>query len=80
MTGGVVQPEGEDLETATEFDRQRGRYRRLVYQNGRLVGLTLVGQVEDAGIYFQIMSQQLPIKDLAADPRGPDFHPGRLWG
>lgn len=80
ITGGVVQPEGEDLETATEFDRHRGRYRRLVYQKGRLVGLTLVGQVEDAGIYFQIMSQQLPVKDLAADPRGPDFHPGRLWG
>lgn len=80
ITGGLIQPEGEDLDTVTEFDRQRGQYRRLVFQQGRLVGLTLVGKVEDAGIYFQIMGQQLPAKDLAADPHRPDFHPGRLWG
>lgn len=80
ITGGLIQPEGEDLETVTEFDRHRGRYRRLAYQKGRLVSLTLVGRVEDAGLYFQIMSQQQPVGDLAADPRGPDFHPGRLWG
>lgn len=80
ITGGLVQPEGEDLETVTEFDRHRGRYRRLAYKKGRLVGLTLVGRVEDAGLYFQIMSQQLPASDLAVDVRGPDFHPGRLWG
>ncbi|MHB8067611.1 MAG: NAD(P)/FAD-dependent oxidoreductase [Desulfobaccales bacterium] len=80
ITGGLIQPEGADLETVTAFDRQRGGYRRLVYQQGRLVGLTLVGRVEDAGLYFQIMSQQLPAGDLAAASRGPDFHPGRLWG
>ena len=80
ITGGLIQPEGEDTEIVKEFDRHRGQYRRLVYQKGRLVGLTLVGKVEDAGIYFQIMGQQLPVKDLAADLQGPDFHPGRLWG
>ncbi len=80
ITGGLVQPEGEDLEIVKEFDRRRGQYRRLVFRQGRLVGLTLVGKVEDAGIYFQIMGQQLPVKDLAADVQGPDFHPGRLWG
>ncbi len=80
ITGGLIQPEGADVEIVQEFDRQRGGYRRLVYRQGRLVGLTLVGQVQDAGIYFQIMSQQLPVRDLAADPHRPDFHPGRLWG
>jgi NAD(P)H-nitrite reductase large subunit len=80
ITGGLVEPEGADVEIVSEHDRQRGGYRRLVYQQGRLVGLTLVGQVEDAGIYFQLMGQQLPVKDLSADPRTPDFHPGRLWG
>jgi nitrite reductase (NADH) large subunit len=80
ITGGLVQPAGEDTEIVKELDRRRGQYRRLVYQKGRLVGLTLVGQVEDAGIYFQIMGQQLAAQDLAVDPRGPDFHPGRLWG
>lgn len=80
ITGGLVQPEGEDVEIVSELDQRRGGYRRLVYQKGRLVGLTLVGRVEDAGLYFQIMSQQLPAGDLAVDVRGPDFHPGQLWG
>ena len=36
------------------------------------MGLTLVGAVEDAGIYFQLMAQQLPVA-------GP-VQPGRMWG
>jgi NADPH-dependent 2,4-dienoyl-CoA reductase/sulfur reductase-like enzyme len=80
ITGGLIHPEGEEVEIVSELDRLRGGYRRLVYQQGRLVGLTLVGRVEDAGIFFQIMGQQLPVTDLAAAPPGPDFQPGRLWG
>jgi nitrite reductase (NADH) large subunit len=80
ITGGLIHPEGEDVEIDIELDRQRNQYRRLVFQQGRLVGLTLVGKIGDAGIYFQLLAQQLPVKDLAADPRGPDFHPGGLWG
>ncbi|RJR46501.1 MAG: NAD(P)/FAD-dependent oxidoreductase [Deltaproteobacteria bacterium] len=72
ITGGLVQPEAEDVEIVSELDRRRGHYRRLAYREGRLVGLTLVGAVADAGIYFHLMSQQLP----AAEP----VTPGRLWG
>jgi len=36
------------------------------------VGLTLVGAVADAGIYFQLMAQQLPVTALV--------QPGRMWG
>ena len=72
ITGGLAHPEAEDVEITSELDRHRGQYRRLVYREGRLVGLTLVGAVADAGIYFQLMSQQLP----AIEP----MTPGRLWG
>jgi NAD(P)H-nitrite reductase large subunit len=72
ITGGSVFPEAEDAEIVSELDRHRGHYRRLVYREGRLVGLTLVGAVADAGIYFQLMAQQLP----APEP----VTPGRLWG
>jgi NADPH-dependent 2,4-dienoyl-CoA reductase/sulfur reductase-like enzyme len=72
ITGGLVHPEATDAEIVTEFDRTRGHYRRLVYRESRLVGLTLVGAVADAGIYFQLMAQQLP----APEP----VTPGRLWG
>jgi NAD(P)H-nitrite reductase large subunit len=80
ITGGHFTPDTEDGEIFTELDRQRRRYRRLVFQEGRLVGVTLVGEVEQAGIYFQIMSQKLPMDSLVADPRGSGFHPGGLWG
>ena len=56
-----------------EVDRHRRRYRRLVFQAGRLVGVTRVGAVEQAGIYFQIMAQKLPVAQLPADPRGGGF-------
>ncbi|OGP70188.1 MAG: hypothetical protein A2Z73_04280 [Deltaproteobacteria bacterium RBG_13_60_28] len=80
ISGGLGPHDAEDCQVMTELDERRGRYRRLVYREGRLVGLTLVGDTENAGIYMQIMAQQLPVQDLAADCRGPDFHPGLLWG
>lgn len=72
ITGGVIHPEGEDAEIVSELDRHRGQYRRLVFREGRLVGLTMVGAVADAGIYFRFMAQQLPVPEPVT--------PGRLWG
>jgi NADPH-dependent 2,4-dienoyl-CoA reductase/sulfur reductase-like enzyme len=80
ITGGHLYPDREEGEVVIELDQKRTRYRRLVFQNGRLVGVTLVGPIADAGIYFQIMAQKLPVKQLPADIRSPDFHPGKLWG
>jgi NAD(P)H-nitrite reductase large subunit len=80
ITGGHFTPDTADGEIVTELDRARRRYRRLVFEAGRLVGVTLVGEVEQAGIYFQIMSQKLPVGALPVDPRGSGFHPGNLWG
>lgn len=81
ITGGLATGEGNGLEVVADFDRLRGHYRRLVFQEGRLVGLTLVGpKTMDAGIYFQIMAQKLRLQHLPADPRSPEFQPGRLWG
>jgi|UniRef100_A0A7C3V5K8 NAD(P)H-nitrite reductase large subunit len=80
ISGGLGPAAGEGLEIVRELDERRGAYRRLAFQEGRLVGVTLVGQVEQAGIYFQIMAQKLPVRALPADPRGSGFHPGRLWG
>ncbi|MFZ2089018.1 MAG: FAD-dependent oxidoreductase, partial [Desulfobaccales bacterium] len=80
ITGGHFTPDTENGEIFTELDKSRRRYRRLVFQEGRLVGVTLVGEVEQAGIYFQIMAQKLPVAALPADIHTPDFQPGRLWG
>jgi nitrite reductase (NADH) large subunit len=80
ITGGHFTPDTADGEIFTDLDRHRRRYRRLVFQAGRLVGVTLVGEVEQAGIYFQIMSQKLPVSALPVDLHSGEFHPGKLWG
>ena len=80
IAGGYSAPAAPAAEVITELDRRRGRYRRLVFQEGRLVGATLVGEVEQAGIYFQIIAQKLPVSNLPADLQAAEFHPGSLWG
>ena len=72
ITGGLGPQETADCDIVRELDARRGHYRRLVYREGKLVGLTLVGPVTDAGIYFQLMAQQLPVKE--------PVQPGRMWG
>ena len=72
ITGGLGPQETEDCDIVRDLDECRGHYRRLVYREGKLVGLTLVGAVADAGIYFQLMAQQVPVA-------GP-VQPGRMWG
>jgi nitrite reductase (NADH) large subunit len=72
ITGGLGPLEVEGCQVVSELDKRRGHYRSLVFREGRLVGLTLVGAVADAGIYFQLMAQQLPVKE--------PVEPGRMWG
>jgi nitrite reductase (NADH) large subunit len=72
ITGGLGPLEVEGCEVVSELDERRGHYRSLVFREGRLVGVTLVGAVADAGIYFQLMAQQVKFQE----PLGP----GKLWG
>jgi nitrite reductase (NADH) large subunit len=72
ITGGLGPQDVEGCEIVSDLDARRGRYRSLVYREGKLVGLTLVGAVENAGIYFQLMGQQAPFRD--------PVQPGRMWG
>ena len=72
ITGGLGPGECDDCEVVSEADNPRGHYRRLVYRQGRLVGLTFVGAVADAGLYFQLMTRQEPVQG--------SIDPGLLWG
>lgn len=72
IAGGLGPADTADCEIVMERDRHRGQYRRLAYREGRLVGLTFVGAVADAGIYFQLLAQQLPLQK--------PVQPGRMWG
>jgi nitrite reductase (NADH) large subunit len=79
IAGGQVQAD-EHSEVHTAFDPKTRRYRRLVTKEGRLVGVILVGQVEDAGVYLSLIHNQTPLATLPTDPRRSDFQVGRLFG
>jgi NAD(P)H-nitrite reductase large subunit len=79
ITGGHLTPDTPEGEIFEELDAKTGRFTRLVFDQGRLVGATLVGEVRHAGIYFRLIANRTPVKDLPVDPRSPHFHPGRLW-
>ena len=72
ITGGLGPQDVEGCTITSDMEVRRGHYRSLVYREGKLVGLTLVGAVADAGIYFQLMAQQAPVPEPVT--------PGQLWG
>lgn len=78
IAGGQVKPGSPDGEVHTFFDPLTRSYRRLVIDDGCLVGITLVNRVEEAGVYFSLMSRKIPLRTLPWDPRRPDFQAGRL--
>jgi len=80
IAGGMVQAAEPSCEVHIDHDPKKRRYRRLVIQDGRLVGVILVGQVEDAGVYLSLINNKTPLASLPADPRRADFQVGRLLG
>ncbi len=80
IAGGRVRADEPTSEVYVDHDARQGRYRRLVIQDGRLVGVILVGRVEDAGVYLSLINNKTPLASLPEDPRRPTFHVGRLLG
>ena len=80
IAGGLVHPTDDSCEVHVHHDPSGQSYRRLLVKDGRLVGVILVGQVEDAGVYLNLIYNRTPLPSLPADPRGTDFQVGRLLG
>ncbi len=81
ITGGHLWPDTEDGEILSDYDPGRGGYRRLVIQEGRLVGVTLAGpDAVHSGIYLHLIARKVPLKELPVDIRTKGVHPGTLWG
>jgi NAD(P)H-nitrite reductase large subunit len=56
--------EAEGYETLTFPDQEASVYRKIVLKDGTIVGMTLVGDVEDAGIIFNLMKNQIKVEDF----------------
>jgi nitrite reductase (NADH) large subunit len=80
IAGGLIRPAEETCEVHSHHDPVSRSYRRLIIQDDRLVGVILVGQVEDAGVYLHLIYNRTPLASLPADPRRRGFQVGRLLG
>ncbi len=64
--GTVNPPEGDDsYETAVALDEKKKSYRKLVFQNDKLVGYVLVGDIDMAGMYTAFVKFQMVVPEDA---------------
>jgi NAD(P)H-nitrite reductase large subunit len=79
MTAGVVDPpEGSGCRVISHRDRRRDTYRKVVVRDGRLVGFTLVNDIEQGGVLTALVQGERP---LPVDPDRllePSFNTSRL--
>jgi len=79
LTGGVVNPRNGDSFTILETSNARHKtYRRLVLRDDTLVGLAMVGRIEQGGVFLSLMQRAQP---LSVDPErllDPSFNYGQV--
>jgi len=54
----------EGYETLVFHDQEASVYRKIVLKDGKIVGMTLVGDVENAGIIFNLMKNQAKVESF----------------
>ena len=62
MTGGVVNPSSQDgYRILTHFDPIRSIYRKLTLRGDTLVGLAMVGNIDQGGVILSLIQRRLPL-------------------
>lgn len=63
MTAGLVNPpqDQDGYRVLAESDPRRGTYRRLVLREDRLVGMVLLGRIEQGGVLLSLIQRGLPL-------------------
>jgi NAD(P)H-nitrite reductase large subunit len=71
---GMANPKDDpSLEVLTTFDSERGVYKKLVLKDNVIVGLTLLGNIERAGLLFQLMKEAINVKKIKPKLLADDF-------
>lgn len=64
---GIVKPKGEGYESHSRFIKDKGIYRKLVFQGNLLVGAVLVGKVDGAGVLSNLMRKRVDVSSIKGD-------------
>jgi len=77
MSAGIVVPEEGDGWRVMAL-RGDGEYRKIVTRNGVIKGFVLIGSVDNAGLYLQLMRSKMPVAKLGESLLSPDFDMAQL--
>ena len=71
---GIANPKDPDAyESLVKHDKERDLYRKIVLKDNQIVGLTLVNDIERAGILFHLMKNGVKVKKLKQELISDDF-------
>lgn len=75
---GITQPVGEQYEVLQDYRPERSYYKKLVLRDDVLVGMILVGKIEQAGIYGALIKKRANIKTYRPTLMQDDFSYGYI--
>jgi len=80
MTAGIVNPPGDDrYKIVSAIDRRRRSYRKLVFHEDRLVGMTLVNDIEQGGVLVALIQGGVAVRIPGEKMLAPGFNCRRLF-
>lgn len=81
VSAGTVSPEDNLHETLSL--KENGNYRKVVLKNGKIQGLVFAGDIERAGIVFNLMKDRVDVSGFKEVLVNGDFGlmdvPGEIW-
>ncbi len=75
---GLVKPRSDDYEIHTRYVDQRNVFRKVVLKDNVLVGVVLVGEIENAGVYAALMRKKVDISSVKHRLLDSDFGFGTI--
>jgi NAD(P)H-nitrite reductase large subunit len=71
---GIANPKEDDAyEILTEHDPERTLYKKIVLKDNMIVGITLVNDIEQAGVLFHLMKNSANVKRFKQELLSEDF-------
>jgi NAD(P)H-nitrite reductase large subunit len=71
---GMANPkEDPTLEILTKYDPEHGIYKKIVLKDNVIVGLTLLGNIERAGLLYHLMKETVNVKKIKPKLLADDF-------
>jgi NAD(P)H-nitrite reductase large subunit len=72
---GIFNPDNRDneYEIISSIDKDKINYKKIILKNGAICGLTFVGDIEKAGIYFNLIKEKIRLQKFKNNLLSPEF-------